>query len=104
MQDVKYFEFDFHDAEPDKNEKLPYWKSMDNVYVDSLNGLIKAQQDGNQYELFTHGWSTSRLGKTTSRSQVRKLMKSPDATPYIIRSQCIQHDSVFVAAIKPMKS
>ena len=30
-------------------------------------------------------------------------MRSPEATPYIIRRECIQHDSVFVAAIKSAK-
>src|ERR1035437_9916430 len=53
--------------------------------------------------MFLHGWSTSRPGNTTSRSQVRKLMQSKESTPYIVRRDCIQHDTVFVAAIRPLK-
>lgn len=53
-------------------------------------------------DYFNQGCFTSRLGKTTSRSQVPKLMASKKATPYILRSQCIQHDSAFVAAIRPL--
>ena len=30
-------------------------------------------------------------------------MRSAEATPYIIRSDCIQHDSVFVATIRRLK-
>jgi hypothetical protein len=32
---------------------------------------------------------------------VRGLMRGPDATPLIIRSKCVQHYSVFLAAIRP---
>jgi len=76
---------------------------MEKVYQDSLRALQRAQDEGYDYVLFTHGRSTSRRGKTTSRSQVRKLMRSPDATPYVLRSESIQHPSVFVAAIKPQQ-
>jgi hypothetical protein len=31
-------------------------------------------------------------------------MSSKDATPYVIRRECIQHDNVFVAAIRPIVS
>ena len=79
-----------------------YHENMEAVYTDSLNALIDAQKNGKEYVLFTHGSSTSRRGATTSRSQVRKLMRSKDATPYIIRKNSIQHRTVFVAAIKPL--
>lgn len=80
-----------------------YWENMETVWRVALESLQAAQAQGKQYVLFTHGWSTSRVGKTTSRSQVRKLMASREATPYILRNQCIQHDSVFVAAIRPLE-
>ena len=79
-----------------------YWEHMETVWSFALESLQAAQIQGKQFVLFTHGWSTSHVGKTTSRSQVRKLMASKEATPYILRSECIQHDSVFVAAIRPL--
>lgn len=78
-----------------------YHENMAAVRARALSALCEAQESGLQFVLFTHGRSTSRRGKTTARSQVRGLMRSKDATPYIIRSKCIQHPSVFVAAIRP---
>jgi hypothetical protein len=93
-------EVDFHWI----NEKSSgnYYENMDDVRKIALYSLLKAQQEGRQYVLLIHGWFTSRIGKTTSRSQIRGLMKHKDATPYIIRKNCIQHDTVFVAAIKSL--
>lgn len=98
----KLMEVDFH-----WTNKLPsggYQENMDAVWNRALQSLGKAQQEGFHYVLFTHGHSTSRKGKTTSRSQVRKLMGSPIATPYLLRSQCVQHNSVFLAAIRPIST
>jgi len=78
-----------------------YCEAMDETYRLVLDRLRKASEGGKtMFLLVTHGCSTSRPGKTTSRSQVRKLMRSPDATPYIVRKECIEHRSVFVAAIR----
>ena len=71
-----------------------------NLVVDSLK---QAQGDGIQFVLFTHGHSTSRRGKTTSRSVVRGVMRSKDATPFIVRKECIQHYSVFVAKVRTIQ-
>ncbi len=93
-------ECDFHWA--GETPAGSYWQHMESVWNVALGCLREAQIQGKQFVLFTHGGSTSRIGKTTSRSQVRKLMRSKEATPYILRDQCIQHDSVFVAAIRPL--
>lgn len=93
-------EVDFH-RQSNAGDWMPYWERMDEVPQTCLNVVRAAQERGSKYVIFTHGWSTSRMGKTTSRSQVRKFMRSSEATPFIIRSQCIQHYSVFVAAIRP---
>lgn len=81
-----------------------YHENMAAVRASALSALREAWENGFQFVLFTHGRSTSRRGKTTARSQVRGLMRSKDATPYIIRSKCIQHPSVFVAAIRPKEA
>lgn len=70
------------------------------IVVASLN---EAQRNGRSYVMFVHGWSTSGPGKTTARSQVRSFMRSKDATPLIERSECIQHETVFVVKLKPMR-
>lgn len=93
-------EVDFHLSE--KGGVHDYWQSMDDVYRIAIKAIQTAQKDGKQYVLFRHGSSTSRIGKTTSRSQVRKAMRNTEATPFIIRSKCIQHSTVFVACIRPI--
>jgi hypothetical protein len=93
-------EIDFHHSGYEPRE-MPYEEAMGNVWHDALEALRTAYQQGKRYVLFTHGSSTSRPGKTTARSQVRGLMRSKEATPYICRSECIQHETVFVAAIRP---
>jgi len=97
-------EVDFHwSGEGREPGMFGYWDAMGRVHQTALESLEAAQEVGDRYVLFTHGWSTSRQGKTTARSIVRSLMRSPEATPYIIRKECIQHDSVFVAAVRPLR-
>jgi hypothetical protein len=93
-------EVDFHWA--DEVPMGGYFEHMQKVRERALQAPQDAQRQGKKYVLFTHGWSTPRRGRTTSRSQVRGLMRNKDATPYIFRKNCIQHDSVFVAAIRPL--
>jgi hypothetical protein len=81
-----------------------YEDNMAQVWDETLEALQSAQQRGCRYLLITHGRGEELRGgwrETTVRSQVRKLMRSPAATPYIIRSECIQHEAAFVAAIRP---
>jgi hypothetical protein len=95
-------EVDFHRSSTSSGyrEAFDYREAMADVERDALDALSSAYADGITTLLLTHGWSTSRPGKTTSRSVIRSLMRSKEATPYIRRSQCIQHESVFVAAIR----
>lgn len=92
-------EVDFHRAETESTGS--YYENMQDIWNAALWELEKAQEGNYRYVLFTHGWSTSKPGKTTARSQIRKLMRSKESTPFIIRKDCIQHPSVFVAAIRP---
>ena len=97
-------EVDFHLSGEERTPGMfGYWEAMSQCHETALESLKAAQEAGDGYVLFTHGSSTSKRGKMTERSMVRSLMRSPEATPYIIRSDCIQHDSVFVAAIRPLK-
>ena len=93
-------EIDFHPVEGEENW-MPYHERMAEVYGRALDALESAQAHGVKWVMFTHGSSTSHRGKTTARSQIRSLMRSSDATPFIIRKECFQHYSVFVAAIRP---
>ena len=94
------YEVDFHFA----REEFPteyYWERMEGAAKRTLNALKQCFEDPEKnYILFTHGWSTSYPGSTTSRSQVRGVMRSKEATPFIVRKYCIQHDSVFLAALR----
>jgi hypothetical protein len=97
LPDLREVDLPFAEEQP----TAPYLENMEAIKTLTLRQLQQAQADGTQHLLFTHGWSTSRLGKTTSRSVVRTVMRSKEATPYIIRKECIQHESVFVAKIRP---
>ena len=92
-------EINFH-VEGDDSAKPPYYEIMQDNAKTTIDALRTAQANGDGYVLFIHGSSTSHRGKTTTRSVVRGIMRSPDATPYILRSKCIQHYSVFLAAIR----
>lgn len=78
-----------------------YWDVMADVHEEAFAALQYAQANGFRHVVYVHGWSTSGPGKTTSRSVIRGLMRSPDATPHIVRAACIQHETCFVAAIRP---
>jgi hypothetical protein len=98
-------EVDFHPGGwgEETGEFTDFHSKMDRVFERALEGLQQAQLAGNSYVLFTHRKSTSRSGRTSARSVVRKLMRSKEATPYLIRKDCIQHESVFVACIRESK-
>jgi hypothetical protein len=93
-------EEDFHHFEKRDPSIISYEGAMDDVRERALAVLRSAQQERLLYVIFRHGESTSRPGKTTARSVVRGLMRCPEATPFICRSKCIQHPTVFVAAIR----
>jgi hypothetical protein len=99
LRERKPREVDLHFGRraPDK----PYDEAMSDVRALVLSELQRAQKDGIPYVLFTHGASTS-LGwqKTTARSIVRGLMRDPASTPYIVRRDCIQHETAFLARIR----
>ena len=92
-------EVDFHYSEHGPRE-IDYSDAMESVYDTALEALQSSYASGRQYVLFTHGYSTSRPGHTSARSQVRKLMRGKEATPYVRKSHSIQHYSVFVAAMR----
>jgi len=93
-----YPEIDFHDGP--RSYGTTWDDRVASFYDRTMEALEDAYAKQVPYVVFTHGHSTSRPGKTTARSIVRKIMRSPQATPYIERSRCIQHESVFVAAIR----
>jgi hypothetical protein len=92
-------EIDLHFGKRDRS--TPYDEVMAEIITIVERSLIEAQRDGRCYVMFIHGWSTSRPGQTTARSQVRGFMRSKQATQLIERRECIQHETVFVAKIRP---
>jgi hypothetical protein len=97
-------EVDFHYddvRQSSLNPKIPYDERMDMIYNKTIDALQEAFNNPTTcYVLFTHGYSTSKIGKTTARSQVRNVMRSKEATPFILRKNCVRDNSVFVAAIR----
>jgi hypothetical protein len=73
---------------------------MDEVRDDTLAELVAAQKCGAEWLLIRHGSSTSGPGKRTARSVVRGIMRSPAATPFIVRRDCVQHEQVFLARMQ----
>ena len=95
-------EIDLHFGKRDKS--IPYDVVMDEITTIVEHGLKAAQQNDRSYVVFIHGRSTSRRGKKTARSMVRGFMRSKAATPLIERNLCIQHETVFVAKVRPLSS
>jgi hypothetical protein len=92
-------ELDLHFGRRDRN--AIYDNVMAEVECKVKNALVSAQQADRPYFMFIHGHSTSRPGRTTARSVVRRFMRSPEATPLILKSGCIQHHTVYIAKIRP---
>src|SRR4051812_18769708 len=93
-------EVDLHFGKRDA-ASVPYGETMDGVSDLVEANLHGARRRGVRYLMFVHGWSTSKPGRTTARSQVRQFMRSKTATPLIERKHCIQHETVFVAKLRP---
>ena len=89
---------DYHDG---TDHGMAYWEHLIDFHNRTMKALKKAQKEGMEYVLFTHGSSTSRQGFQTARSEVRKIMRGKKGTPYIIRKNCIDYGSSFLAAIRP---
>jgi hypothetical protein len=83
-----------------RNRSLHYDDAMAEITDIVRQSLREAQRKRRPYIMFIHGSSTSGLFKTTARSQVRGFMRSKEATPLIERSECVQHDTVFVAKVR----
>jgi hypothetical protein len=91
-------EVDLHFGQRDRN--VSYEEAMADVKELVGDSLRKAQENGRPYVVFVHGHSTSRPGQQTARSVVRWFMRSKEATPFIVKAQCIQHPTVFIAKIR----
>lgn len=97
-------EIDFHVDPRDREPNCHYGSyddKMDEVWVRTEQAVKEAYEEGIPWVILIHGRSSSRPGKTTSRSVVRSYMRSSESTPYIVKSRSIQHETVFVAAIRP---
>jgi hypothetical protein len=102
LQRPSCIEVDFyHELNDGRRDWPSYEVMMGEVYRKALAALEVAYAYGIEHVLYRHGCTNSRMGKTTARSMVRGLMHSRKATPYIVRSQCVQHESGFLAAIRP---
>ncbi len=95
-------EVDFH---PDSFLGLhnSFDEKMNAVYKRAFDAISKAQQDGIDWVLLVHGWSTSRNGRTSTRSVIRSLMRSPKVTPFINRAKCLAHNTVYVVATRKLE-
>ena len=91
---------DFHYG---KDHGMEHWELVERWHKETMDALIKAQKEGCDYILFSHGSSSSRQGWQTARSEVRKIMHGKEGTPFIIRKNCIDYGSSFLAAIQPKK-
>lgn len=92
-------EIDFHRGRRDPS--IPYMQAMSEVYTETLDAIRKAHADGEPYLLIGHGFSTSGAFRVTARSMVRRALRSPEATPYIVRRDTVLHRAVARVAIRP---
>ena len=67
-------EIDLHFGRRDPS--VSYYDVRADVEQLVRDSLRRAQENGRQFVMFVHGWSTSRPGQTTARSVVRRFMRS----------------------------
>jgi hypothetical protein len=94
---VSQVDFPYSKGEP---TNVMYFVELSNTRAMALDALQIGFERGDKYVIFTHGHAASTIGKTTARSQVRALMRSKEASPYIVREECIQQEEVFIAALR----
>ena len=91
-------EIDLHFGRRDRD--VAYENVMADVEQRVRDSLRKAKENGRPWVMFIHGHSTSRPGQTTARSIVRGFMRSKESTPFVVKAQCIQHPTCFIAKIR----
>jgi len=77
------------------------WETLNELWDTSLQELKKAQEDGLNFLIIKHGKAPNKRGQVSVGSQIRTLIRSHAAGPYIFRSKCMQYESAFVVAIRP---
>ena len=92
-------EIDFHRGRRDRTKS--YMDCMAEVYQEAFDAIRQAHRDGYRYLLIGHGYSTSGPFRRTARSQIRRLLRSPEVTPFVNRSETVQHEACVRVALKP---
>lgn len=87
-----------------RNKKLSNQEKIDEARRQTFAALKNAYEDEVKYLIIKHGKSPSKRGLVTIGSRVRSLMRSHSTGPYILRTSCIEHESAFIAAIRPKSS
>ena len=95
-------EIDLHFGRRD-GSVMTYDEAMGGIGERVRAALQNGQNKGRPYIMFVQRPINVAPGKTTARSIVRQFMRSSEATPYIERRGSIQHETVFVARIKPKR-
>jgi len=78
-----------------------YHDTLSRAHQIALDGLKQAQKEGYDYLLLVHGHGSP--GQTTPASIVRKLIRSKESTPYVIKLRSKKYDDVLLAAIRRKK-
>lgn len=89
---------DFHRA--GTSPGVSFEDKMRRTYREARAALRTARSRGYAYIAFTHGGRELPRGRRSTRSVVRGLIRSPEATPYVERSRCILTPAVTVAALR----
>lgn len=92
-------EVDFHRA--GGRDGLSFWQHMEQVERDVRQAIERGHALGLKHVLFVHGWSTSGAFRKSSRSIVRGIFRSKWATPFVLRSESVQHETALLVAIRP---
>lgn len=101
LRDLGVVEINLH-VDDRRPHGVSYQDVMYETYREAKKALIEHQATGVKAVLFVHGHSTSRSGSTTKRSMIRRLMRSKESTPFIIRKDCVEHETAFLAVLRPL--
>ena len=87
------------------SDRPAYCMFDDDVMADVENRVrqsLKAAQEARRPDvMFIHGVVNLAVRQTTARRAARGFIRSKPATPLVVRADCIQHKTVFIAKIRP---
>lgn len=73
---------------------------LDAVHDRALIALRQAHANGHPFVILRHGYTPKSIAAASVSSTVRKLIRSSESTPYVVKHKSVQFPNALVAAIR----